>query len=33
LSGGFALTYMVTSGNRKFAVRCFHREVGNIKGS
>ncbi len=27
LSGGFALTYSVTSGSRKFAVRCFHREV------
>src|SRR5262245_20630898 len=27
LSGGFALTYTVRSGSRKFAVRCFHREV------
>jgi hypothetical protein len=27
LSGGFALTYTVQSGPRKFAVRCFHREV------
>ena len=27
LSGGFALTYTVTSGARKYAVRCFHREV------
>src|SRR5689334_19396573 len=27
LSGGFALTYSVTSGSRRFAVRCFHREV------
>jgi hypothetical protein len=27
LSGGFALTYTVQTGARKFAVRCFHREV------
>jgi hypothetical protein len=27
LSGGFALTYTVTAGSKKFAVRCFHREV------
>ena len=27
LSGGFALTYTVASGPRKFAIRCFHREV------
>lgn len=27
LSGGFALTYTVQSGSKKFAVRCFHREV------
>jgi hypothetical protein len=27
LSGGFALTYTVQAGNKKFAVRCFHREV------
>jgi serine/threonine protein kinase len=27
LSGGFALTYTVQSRQRKFAVRCFHREV------
>ncbi|WP_072249594.1 hypothetical protein [Chelatococcus sambhunathii] len=27
LSGGFALTYTVNSGPRKFAVRCFHRAV------
>jgi hypothetical protein len=27
LSGGFALTYTVQSGHKKFAVRCFHREV------
>ena len=27
LSGGFALTYMVSSAQRKIAVRCFHREI------
>lgn len=27
LSGGFALTYAIQSGQRKYAVRCFHREV------
>lgn len=27
LSGGFALTYSVQAGSRRFAVRCFHREV------
>jgi hypothetical protein len=27
LSGGFALTYIVHAGQRKFAVRCFHREI------
>jgi hypothetical protein len=27
LSGGFALTYTVQSGQGKFAVRCFHRQV------
>jgi hypothetical protein len=27
LSGGFALTYTVQSGTKKYAVRCFHREV------
>lgn len=27
LSGGFALTYMVSSAHRKIAVRCFHREI------
>lgn len=31
LSGGFALTYNVTSGSRQFAVRCFHREVPEIQ--
>ncbi|MGE3335522.1 MAG: hypothetical protein AB7I36_17905 [Rhodospirillaceae bacterium] len=27
LSGGFALTYKIQSGAKRFAVRCFHREV------
>jgi hypothetical protein len=27
MSGGFALTYKLQSGQKKFAVRCFHREV------
>ena len=27
LSGGFALTYEVTTPQKKFAVRCFHRQV------
>lgn len=27
MSGGFALTYKVQCGTKKFAVRCFHREV------
>ena len=31
LSGGFALTYTVTTPNRKCAVRCFHREVSHIE--
>lgn len=26
ISGGFALTYTITSGVKKYAVRCFHRE-------
>lgn len=26
ISGGFALTYTIKSGQKKFAVRCFHRE-------
>jgi len=26
ISGGFALTYTVTAGTKKYAVRCFHRE-------
>ena len=31
LSGGFALTYTVQSGSKKFAVRCFHREVPQVQ--
>ncbi len=31
LSGGFALTYTIESGPKKFAVRCFHREVRDIQ--
>ena len=31
LSGGFALTYTVQSGLRKYAVRCFHREVPEVQ--
>ena len=31
LSGGFALTYTVQSGPRKYAVRCFHREVPEVQ--
>lgn len=27
LSGGFALTYMVATPQRQFAVRCFHRQI------
>ena len=26
ISGGFALTYTITAGRKKYAVRCFHRE-------
>src|SRR5256885_11047782 len=26
ISGGFALTYTITAGQRKYAVRCFHRK-------
>ena len=26
ISGGFALTYTITSGSKKYAVRCFHKE-------
>jgi hypothetical protein len=31
LSGGFALTYTVQSGSKKFAIRCFHREVPQVQ--
>jgi hypothetical protein len=31
LSGGFALTYAVTTPRRKCAVRCFHREIPAIQ--
>ena len=31
LGGGFALTYTVTAKARKFAVRCFHRFVPDLK--
>jgi hypothetical protein len=31
LSGGFALTYAVTTGSKKYAVRCFHREIPAIE--
>src|SRR5215471_7986790 len=31
MSGGFALTYAVTTPHRKCAVRCFHREIPEIQ--
>ena len=31
MSGGFALTYAVTAAGRKYAVRCFHREIPAIQ--
>ncbi len=31
LSGGFALTYAVDAGGRKYAVRCFHREAKGLE--
>ncbi|MCS6471793.1 serine/threonine protein kinase [Burkholderia thailandensis] len=31
ISGGFALTYTITAGTRKYAVRCFHRESGALE--
>lgn len=31
LSGGFALTYAVDAGGRKYAVRCFHREARGLE--
>lgn len=30
-SGGFALTYALETGGRKYAVRCFHREAAGIE--
>ena len=30
LSGGFALTYMITTPQREFAVRCFHRQIPSV---
>ena len=31
MCGGFALTYRVTSGGRKYAVRCFHKESKSLE--
>lgn len=31
MCGGFALTYTVTSGSKKFAVRCFHKESAELE--
>ncbi len=31
ISGGFALTYTITSGGNKFAVRCFHRDAPGLE--
>lgn len=31
MSGGFALTYAVATSDRKYAVRCFHREIPAIQ--
>src|SRR5205809_4240769 len=31
MSGGFALTYAVTTPRKKCAVRCFHREIPAIQ--
>ena len=31
LSGGFALTYTISTASKKYAVRCFHREVPKIQ--
>jgi hypothetical protein len=31
MSGGFALTYKVQSGSKKFAVRCFYHEVPPLR--
>jgi serine/threonine protein kinase len=31
ISGGFALTYAITSGSAKYAVRCFHKQSNNLE--
>src|SRR4051794_26400910 len=31
LSGGFALTYPMTTSSRKVAVRCFHRQISSAE--
>lgn len=31
LGGGFALTYTATAQGRKYAVRCFHKEVKGLE--
>ncbi len=31
LGGGFALTYGVTAGGRKYAVRCFHKDAAHLE--
>jgi len=31
LCGGFALTYIVTTGGKKYAVRCFHKKSSNLE--
>jgi hypothetical protein len=31
LSGGFALTYTLNTARKKYAVRCFHREIPSIE--
>src|SRR6266508_3268310 len=31
LSGGFALTYTLSASGKKYAVRCFHREIPSIE--
>lgn len=31
LCGGFALTYTITSGGKKYAVRCFHKKSNNLE--
>jgi len=31
LCGGFALTYTITTGGRKYAVRCFHKKSNNLE--